>query len=94
MCMCEHEGVQSEGPTHQGAQARGLRCRMTQGPGRGPGARLGKPLVASTSVSCSPWRPAAYLALTMFPALSSTISSNPTANMSAGLLSSGGRGRR
>ena len=31
---------------------------------------------------------AAYLALTIFPALSSTISSNPTANMSAGLLSS------
>ena len=38
-----------------------------------------------------PWHPAAYLALTIFPALSSTISSNPTAKMSAGLLSSGGK---
>lgn len=36
----------------------------------------------------TPPRLAAYLALTIFPALSSTISSNPTANMSAGLLSS------
>lgn len=29
-----------------------------------------------------------YLAFTIFPALNSTISSNPTANMSGGLLSS------
>lgn len=35
---------------------------------------------------------APYLALTMFPALSSTISSNPMANTSAGLPSSGVQG--
>lgn len=80
-CSQEDPGSQSHGLLAQ--KQAGSRGTWSPDPGKASG--LGIPCS-----SCL----APYLALTIFPALSSTISSNPTANMSAGLLSPGEQGKR
>lgn len=80
-CSQEDPGSQSHGLLVQKQAG----SRGTWGPD--PGKASGPGIPCSSCL-------APYLALTIFPALSSTISSNPTANMSAGLLSPGEQGKR
>lgn len=90
MTSASSEALRSEAPPPRGAQVSGLGRRTA------PCACtwLGEALGGVHVTRLRPSLPAPHLALTMFPALSSTISSNPTAKMSAGLLPSGGQGRR
>lgn len=88
--LMSSEALQPEAPPQWGGSGQRTRTQ-----GRPLRLHLARETLGGVHVTrLRPLLPAAYLALTMFPALSSTISSNPTAKMSAGLLSSGGQGRR